>query len=75
MKSIAKPKELKPYQSEYKGAIIEPSIYKGFEWYHPDHVDADWTGDGWDTTGCGHENTIKECKEAIDDFLNELDEL
>ena len=65
--------KLKPYKTEYKGAIIEQGIYGGFEWYHPDYVDADWTGDGWSTTGSGHRNTLEDCKEDIDEFLEELD--
>ena len=66
-------RKLKSYQTEYKRAIIEPSIYSGYEWYHPDYVDADWTGDGWTTFGCGTNKTIQDCKDDIDEFLEELE--
>lgn len=65
--------ELKSYQTQHNGAIIEPAIYGGYEWYHPDHVDADWTGDGWLTSGCGNGNTIDECKDQIDEMFEELE--
>lgn len=59
---------------EYKGATIEPSAYGGFEWQHPGHVDAEWTGDGWVSFGCGLAQTIQDCKDEIDQMLEELNE-
>lgn len=57
----------------YKDCKIEPAIYgEGFEWYHPDTHDCDWDGDGWHTVGQGSAKTIEECKEEIDDYLNDL---
>ena len=55
----------------YKGAIIEPAIYGGYEWYHPDFLDVDWDGDERNQTGCGSGNSVEECKEEIDEFLSE----
>lgn len=59
----------------HRGATIEPGIYCGYEWEHPDHVDGDWTGDGWSYTGCGHGRTVEDCKDQIDEFLDELEKL
>lgn len=66
--------KLKSYQHEHKGAIIEPSIYFGFAWYHSDYMDADWTGDGWITSGQGHCSTIEECKGEINEMIEEYEE-
>lgn len=64
-------------RTEYKGCIIEPEStgYAGkeaVEWYHPDYVDCDWTGDGWQSSGCGISSNIEQAKEDIDDFLVSL---
>lgn len=59
---------------EYRGAIIEDHPWgksHGFYWQHDDYFDAEWNGDGYSVYGCGVESTIEECKEAIDEFLEE----
>jgi hypothetical protein len=58
---------------EYKGARITPALYSGYEWIHDDYFDADWTGDGWQSYGCGYGKTVEDCKEYIDDFFEQLD--
>lgn len=70
-KFFNKESDMKNHEMKYKGAIIEPSIYFGFDWYHPDHVDADWTGDGYTTYGCGHCGSIEDCKNEIGEMLEE----
>lgn len=56
----------------YKGAEIYPSEYRLYEWHHPDHVDASYDDGGWSTYGCGIGKSIEECKEQIDDMLDEM---
>ena len=59
----------------YRGATISKSYYaEGYEWEHPDHVDASWNGDGWDTCGCGYGDTIEDCKADIDEMFLEIEE-
>jgi hypothetical protein len=58
----------------YRGAIIEPGVYGEYAWHHPDHSDASWDGDGWETFGMGCGRTLEECKEAIDDMFEMMRE-
>lgn len=51
----------------YKGCEIIPHHMQGYTWEHPNSDYAPDTG----CYGMGHENTIEECKEAIDEFLED----
>lgn len=56
----------------YKGAIIAEDLFGGYNWLHPDYFDRSLEGEDWLTTGCGSAETIEECKEQIDEFLDDL---
>jgi len=56
---------------EHKGSIIHRD-YGSYYWYHPDYAEADLVGEDWKTTGCGSCSTISECKQEIDEMLEEF---
>lgn len=57
---------------EYRGCIIEPGSYGGFEWRRPGWVDSKDDG-GYMWTGSG--DTVEQCKDQIDDSYNEYGEV
>ena len=56
---------------KYKGCIIEPG-YVGYQWYHEDDYDVDCIDGEFVSLGTyGHGNTVQECKDRIDEILDE----
>ena len=63
--------EINSQTIEYRGCIIEPGSYGGFEWHRPGWVDSKDEG-GYSWTGYG--DTVEQCKGQIDDAYDEYGE-
>lgn len=57
---------------EYRGCLIEPGSYGGFEWHRPGWVDSkDDGGYMW----AGYGDTVEQCKDQIDDAHDQYGEV